>query len=223
MGWNTFRRMSGVPDDGTQRVGKPAKSSTTMDVSENLSSESQYEDSLVEDIPVLVQQHDGTPYFSTTMMDRTVNMENESHLQGFRISMEDEEPGSTDGKHCVGMLRVSTTMNLSVNLANASHFDVNNALQGFIIWMEDEPGTTKDWYFVLPNVHGQIPNSNKTSNGLANCLTNGVLVCWDGRVICHCTSMMNRNSNVYGTFYALKSRDIAFGQSCQLSQSSRLV
>jgi hypothetical protein len=86
------------------------------------------EDSGLEDMPEMVPHH-GTPYASINT---------------------DEEPGSGDGKQCVGMLRVSTTMDVSVNLAKASHYDVNDALQqGFDIWTEDEPGTTEDWYFVL--------------------------------------------------------------------------
>ncbi|KAI2491401.1 hypothetical protein MHU86_23156 [Fragilaria crotonensis] len=56
-----------------------------------------------------------------------------------------------DGASC----RVSHTMDVSVDLANSSHYDVNDASQGFSIWTEDEPGTTTDWYFVLPNVFGK--------------------------------------------------------------------
>lgn len=159
------------------------------------------EDSGLEDMPGMVPHH-GTPY---------------------ALINTDEEPGSGDGKQCVGMLRVSTTMDVSVNLANASHYDVNDASQGFSIWTEDEPGTTEDWYFVLPNVYGQIPGSKETYNGLAIRLMHGVLVSWDGRVVRHCTSMMNRRSNVYGTFYASKSKNIALGQrQCELEQQAGL-
>ena len=198
--------MSGVPcDAGTQRVGRQHN-----------------EDSGLEDMPEMVPRH-GTPYVSTNT-DRTLNFENESQSQqGFSMSTEEEDPGSGDGKQCVGMLRVSTTMDVSVNLANASHYDVNDASQGFSIWTEDEPGTTEDWYFVLPNVYGQIPGTNETYNGLAIRLMHGVLVSWDGRVVRHCTSMMNRRSNVYGTFYASKSKNIALGQrQCELEQQAGL-
>jgi hypothetical protein len=49
---------------------------------------------------------------------------------------------------------VTHTLDLSVNMSNASHYDVNDASQGFSIWTEDKPGTTKNWYFVLPNLVG---------------------------------------------------------------------
>ena len=39
------------------------------------------------------------------------------------------------------------TMGLSVNLANASHFDGNDAYQRFSIRAEDYPGCNKTWYF----------------------------------------------------------------------------
>jgi hypothetical protein len=120
--------------------------------------------------------------------------------------------GTGDGEQRVGMHRISTTMDLSVNLANASHYDVNDASQGFSIWTEDKPGTTANWYFVLPNVYGHILGGNETYNGLAIKLTHGVLISWDGRVIRHCTSMMERISNVYGTFFAVKLKNIALGQ-----------
>ena len=56
---------------------------------------------------------------------------------------------------CYG--RVShSSMDVSVDLSNVSHYDVNDALQGFSIWMEDSLGSTKEWYFVLPHVFGMM-------------------------------------------------------------------
>ncbi|KAI2493370.1 hypothetical protein MHU86_21152 [Fragilaria crotonensis] len=118
-----------------------------------------------------------------------------------------------------GCLRVSFTMDVSVDLANASHFDVNDATQGFSIWTEDEPGTTKEWYFVLPNVYGRRSPSvdgkpGDIYHGVAIKLTHGVLIGWDGRVIRHCTSVMDRGSpanHVYGSFFAAKTSVVAYG------------
>ena len=118
-----------------------------------------------------------------------------------------------------GSLRVSYTMDISVDLANASHFDVNDATQGFSIWTEDVPGGTKNWYFVLPNVYGRRPNNWDGSpgdmfHGVAIKLAHGVLISWDGRVIRHCTSMMERTDetkHVYGSFFAGKSSVVAYG------------
>jgi len=48
--------------------------------------------------------------------------------------------------------RISHTMDVSVELSNSTHYDANDASQGFAIWTEDKPGSTQDWYFVLPNL-----------------------------------------------------------------------
>ncbi len=141
-----------------------------------------------------------------------------------RIIQDAEEDGDIDPPEGGmngdgGSLRVSFTMDVSVDLANASHFDVNDASQGFSIWTEDEPGGTKEWYFVLPNVYGRRPlNQDGTPgdvfHGVAIKLAHGVLISWDGRVIRHCTSMMDRpdvTKHVYGSFFAAKSSVVAYG------------
>jgi hypothetical protein len=51
--------------------------------------------------------------------------------------------------------RVSHSMDASDNLVNASHYDANDGSQGASIFTEDNPGSTKEWYFVLPNVFGK--------------------------------------------------------------------
>ena len=56
-----------------------------------------------------------------------------------------------DGKYG----RVSHSMDASDNLVNASHYDNNDGSQGAGIWTGDKHGSTKDWYFVLPNVFGK--------------------------------------------------------------------
>lgn len=119
-----------------------------------------------------------------------------------------------------GSYKVSTSMDLSVNLSNASHFDVHDASQGFSTWTEDYPGSTKNWFFVLPNVYGTKPGTKDSYNGLVIRLYHGVLISWDGRIIRHCTSVMERKAsggkkqshNVYGTFFAAKTRHITLGQ-----------
>jgi hypothetical protein len=107
---------------------------------------------------------------------------------------------------------VGHTMDLSVNLSNSSHYDVNDGCQGFSIWTEDMPGSTKNWYFVLPNVEGHFPKSDRMFSGIAVKLSHGVLISWDGRLVRHCTSHINsREGNVYGSFFSAKSRIIKHG------------
>jgi hypothetical protein len=123
-------------------------------------------------------------------------------------------PGMDGGK-----CRVTHSMDLSINLANSSHYDVNDASQGFTIWTEDHPCTTEDWYFVLPNMKGKFPGTDREYNGIAIKLSDGVLIGWDGRLIRHGTSMVgSRVGNIYGTFFAPKTRIIQYGMS-QLPKS----
>jgi hypothetical protein len=130
-----------------------------------------------------------------------------------RVMQDMEEDGGMngDGHFC----HVTHTMDVSVDLSNSSHYDVNDASQGFSIWTEDSPGTTKDWDFVLPNVYGRRNgDGHRTYNGLATQLTHGVLISWDGRLIRHCTSLMNRPQeleHVYGTYFAAKNSIVRYG------------
>ena len=129
------------------------------------------------------------------------DFENDSGMQ--------HAPGM-EGDQC----RVTLSMDLSVNLANSTHFDVNDASQGFSIWTEDHPGSTDDWYFVLPNMKGKFPGTEREYNGIAIKLSDGVLIGWDGRLIRHGTSMAgSRVGNIYGTFFAPKTRIITYGMS----------
>ena len=113
----------------------------------------------------------------------------------------------------LGFARVSHTMDVSVDLSNASHYDVNDASQSFSIWTEDFPYTTSNWYFVLPNVYGKKSPNGRTYNGVAIKLTHGTLISWDGRLIRHCTSVMQRREggHVYGTFFGAKSAVVHYG------------
>ena len=42
------------------------------------------------------------------------------------------------------LLRLSYSMDISVDLMNSTRYDVNNASQLFSIWTEDEPGSTEN-------------------------------------------------------------------------------
>jgi hypothetical protein len=131
-------------------------------------------------------------------------------MQDFENDSGMQHVGGMDG----GICRVTLSMDLSINLANSTHFDVNDASQGFTIWTEDHPGTTSGWYFVLPNMKGKFPATDREYNGIAIKLSDGVLIGWDGRLIRHGTSMAgSRVGNIYGTFFAAKTRIIKYGMS----------
>ena len=104
--------------------------------------------------------------------------------------------------------KVGLTMDISCNLQNSAHYDVNDATTGYAVWTETRPGNQKQrWYFVLPNVFGKYPN-NDTYEGVAVALEDGVAISWDGRRIKHCSYFIENtkhpNNFLYGTFCGTK-------------------
>jgi hypothetical protein len=87
--------------------------------------------------------------------------------------------------------RVGYTVDMSVDLGNASHYDFNDGSQDFSLWGEDFPGGGTNWFLVMPNIHGVRPRGNQwiPFAGLAILITDGVSISWDGRNIRHCTSI----------------------------------
>jgi hypothetical protein len=122
---------------------------------------------------------------------------------------------------------VGRTVDMSVNLGNSSHFDVNDCSQGFAVWTEEIPGSASNWYFVMPNVHGTRADGEPFS-GLVVRLYHGVAISWDGRVIRHCTSVSKPDgedsagvssgggqrfrNHLYGTFTACKEKVVRAGR-----------
>ena len=135
-----------------------------------------------------------------------------------------------------GRARVGYTIDMSINLGNSSHFDVNDASQGYSVWTEDFPGTGKNWYFVMPNVYGHRYHKNRQDDalgrgryeGVAVKLGHGVAISWDGRLIRHCTSISHPDgmdvgrvgtvgnqkftNHLYGTFTAAKEKIVRAGR-----------
>ena len=119
---------------------------------------------------------------------------------------------------------VGYTIDMSVDLGNASHFDVHDASQGFSVWTEDLRRCGSNWFFVMPNIHGRGPDGAPFA-GVAIRLTHGVAISWDGRVIRHCTSLSKPNgddgkrvgkgrhtNHLYGTFTVAKERVVNAGR-----------
>jgi len=104
--------------------------------------------------------------------------------------------------------RVGYTVDMSINLGNSSHFDVNDASQGFSLWTEEVPGCGENWYFVLPNVHGLRPDGRTKFRGMAVKLGHGVAISWDGRVIRHCSSVSCPDGKEFG--FVTRGRDSSF-------------
>jgi hypothetical protein len=109
--------------------------------------------------------------------------------------------------------KVGMSLDVSDNLSNSSHYDIHDASVGFAVWTKTA-GASKHWYFVLPNVYGRSKQIRGGHfNGVAIRLRHGMAISWDGRVIRHCTSVMDldcvANQRVFGTFCAAKSKNIS--------------
>ena len=89
-------------------------------------------------------------------------------------------------------------MMISVNLANSPHLDIGDTSESVAIWVEEKPGQSKNWYFVLPNM------SYEGSNGVVVKLSHGVVISWDGREIFHCTSktIVGADNKAYGCLWS---------------------
>ena len=104
--------------------------------------------------------------------------------------------------------RVGLTMDISSNLCNSAHYDINDANTGFAVWTETIPGNkSQRWYFVLPNVFGKR-HDGTTYEGVAIELEHGVAISWDGRRIKHCSFYIENTKSpsnfLYGTFCGTK-------------------
>lgn len=103
-----------------------------------------------------------------------------------------------------GMNGVSSSINVSVDLANPPHQDVNDLNVSLSIWTEKIPGRAKNWYFVIPNVlvKEKVNDKTITYSGLRIKLCHGAAISWDGVHVRHCTShtIAGKDNNVFGFF-----------------------
>ena len=92
-------------------------------------------------------------------------------------------------------------MDVSKNLGNEPHFDVNDAGPGISIWLMENPDNEhKEPYFILPNC------SINGSKGVAIKLYHGIIIEWDGRLLKHCTQHPGNvlNNTLFGLFFGPK-------------------
>jgi hypothetical protein len=102
--------------------------------------------------------------------------------------------------------------NQSVNLGNASHYDVRDGSTGISMWTELVPGSAENCYFVLSNL--VVKYGGNVHVGVLIKLEHGTAISWDGRIIRHCTSVTYENgkqnssvvgNHIFGTFWSTKS------------------
>jgi hypothetical protein len=77
-------------------------------------------------------------------------------------------------------LQLSPWVVLSKNLHNEAHLDPGDKSTCYALFLETKPGTACQWAFVLPNLG---------PTGVIIWLQHGTVICWDGRMVRHCTSL----------------------------------
>ena len=96
-----------------------------------------------------------------------------------------------------GMGLVGSKIMLSVDLVNSCHLDVNDKSRSVAIWVESIPGSTENWYFILPYV------SFRGSCGVAIKLFHGCAISWDATVLYHCSTFSKnaQGGHAYGCMF----------------------
>jgi len=118
--------------------------------------------------------------------------------------------GLTRPHYLGGDSGVSSSMALSLDLVNATHYDVNDGSVGLFVSTESISGCAVSWNFVLPNIC--IKYQGVTYNGLSIKLGHGSSVLFNGRIICHGTTRhhsTNIANHTVGWFWGLNSRTFA--------------
>jgi hypothetical protein len=93
-----------------------------------------------------------------------------------------------------GINGLCKSMNVSVNLANESHYDPNDIGPGIATWFERVPHINTSQHFLFPNVIVKL-DDDTTHNGLAIRIRDGTMISWDGGSLRHCSSIRLNGDN----------------------------
>ena len=152
---------------------------------------------------------EGDEYISTQKSEEITNLMREISIKR-KLWLQKEllEDYSNNFSTPVGLKKfefcLSDFMIHSMNLCNPSHYDVNDDSISVCTWIEDEPGTTDNWYLVFPNTTLDY----KTAVIIK--LFHGCTITWDARVLRHASSKTIRlrggDSNTSGNCELRKKR-----------------
>ena len=148
-------------------------------------------------------------------MERAAGCECLSYMEKIKVDDRRTSLEKATQEEEVNTCRVGLTMDISANLCNSAHYDVNDATTGYAVWTESIPENEgQKWYFVLPNVIGKR-HDDTTYEGVAIQLEHGVAISWDGRRIKHCSFYVENSKHpynfLYGTFCGSKYNLINLG------------
>ena len=152
---------------------------------------------------------DGDEYISTQNSEEITNlMIDISKKRKHWLKKEMLEEYTNNFSSPVGLKKfeycLSDFMVHSVNLCNPSHYDVNDDSISVCTWIEDNPGTTDNWYLVFPNT------TLDYKKAVIIKLFHGCTIAWDARVLRHASSKTVRlrggNSNTAGNCELRKQR-----------------
>jgi hypothetical protein len=103
----------------------------------------------------------------------------------------------------------SSMLTASIDLGNATHYDVGDESYGYSVWTETRENTASNWYFVLPNV--LLKRGCVTYQGVAIQLFHGIAIAWDGRVVRHGTSLTTcgTGNHTFGWFWSANGRMVS--------------
>ena len=105
---------------------------------------------------------------------------------------------SEDGRHPIDIMGlIGSKIMLSVDLVNSCHLDINDKSRSVAIWVESIPGSTENWYFILPHV------SFRGSCGVVIKLFHGCAISWDATVLYHCSTFSKnaQGGHAYGCMF----------------------
>ena len=112
----------------------------------------------------------------------SIGIERRSWFQN-EFPKEFEEHFSTENNLDYMKPCLSDFMVHSINLRNASHYDVSDVTITTTTWVEDQIGNTDNWYFLFPNV------TRDMETAIVIKLFHGCTINWDGAKLRHCSSL----------------------------------
>ena len=117
-----------------------------------------------------------------------------------------------------GIDGLTKSVNISIDLGNAAHFDCNDLGTGIAFWvMADQDGSAENWTYVMPNSIGRRWDGT-TFQGVIVKLCHGTLISWNGMDIRHCTGVphsISEGNHLYGIHVTNNHNSLSLYPTCR--------